>query len=588
MNTFRSIVFIGRLVDKSGYEPFPFGNIAMTFISHSQNFEDVILWRALKHVKTGFYIDVGANDPDQFSITKSFYQLGWRGINIEPVPQWFEKLEKERPRDINLQVAAGNKKCELTLFEIPDTGLSTFLKEMAEKHEKEMGFEKIAREVSVLPLTDICLEYHTAPIHFLNIDVEGTEKQVLEGLDLSRIRPWIILLESTIPRTAIEDYESWEPILLKAGYHFVYFDGLNRFYTADEHKELTESFHAPPNCFDDFVLSESPPFSNHLVSLATQAYEAQSETQAHMRAIQNRLDECAREISSLTTNKEELTVQLSDRTAALATSQKDCIEQTARSRWLQNEWDATRERLESSIAETAAARFQAELLASQLKEKTDDLAASQADCIEQKARWLKLQEQHVRDRQQLENQLRQITDQNELLQVIQSTDKAKIDELQWSSLHWKTVSGNLENQIHAILKSRSWRITEPLRQIGILLRLLFSLPSRMAQRMAGLIKQALRPLLLKSIAFILHHRSIRQIVSRGIARIPRLHDRLRRSAQFHGLIPAPVTTPIPVASIEPEVAGISSPGDSGDLAQLSASARRIYFDLRREINRFHS
>ncbi len=33
------------------------------FISHAQNFEDVILWRALKHVQNGFYIDVGAQDP---------------------------------------------------------------------------------------------------------------------------------------------------------------------------------------------------------------------------------------------------------------------------------------------------------------------------------------------------------------------------------------------------------------------------------------------------------------------------------------------------------------------------------------------
>ena len=35
----------------------------MTFISYAQNFEDVMLWRALKHVEKGFYVDVGAQDP---------------------------------------------------------------------------------------------------------------------------------------------------------------------------------------------------------------------------------------------------------------------------------------------------------------------------------------------------------------------------------------------------------------------------------------------------------------------------------------------------------------------------------------------
>lgn len=57
----------------------------MTFISYAQNYEDVMLHRALKGVEKGFYIDVGANDPVQYSVTKAFYERGWRGINIEPI-----------------------------------------------------------------------------------------------------------------------------------------------------------------------------------------------------------------------------------------------------------------------------------------------------------------------------------------------------------------------------------------------------------------------------------------------------------------------------------------------------------------------
>ena len=43
------------------------------FISYAQNFEDVILWRALNHVENGFYVDVGAMDPTEHSVTKAFY-----------------------------------------------------------------------------------------------------------------------------------------------------------------------------------------------------------------------------------------------------------------------------------------------------------------------------------------------------------------------------------------------------------------------------------------------------------------------------------------------------------------------------------
>jgi hypothetical protein len=64
----------------------------MRFISYAQNFEDVMLWRALKGLKKGFYIDVGAHDPEVDSVTKAFYDRGWCGINIEPAEVPFRRL----------------------------------------------------------------------------------------------------------------------------------------------------------------------------------------------------------------------------------------------------------------------------------------------------------------------------------------------------------------------------------------------------------------------------------------------------------------------------------------------------------------
>jgi FkbM family methyltransferase len=228
----------------------------MSFISYAQNFEDVMLWRALKHIDQGFYIDVGANDPDQYSVTKAFYERGWRGINVEPVPQWFELLEKARPRDINLQLALGAEPGAITLYEILDTGLSTVEKKFAERHEAELGFQSRELRVKMDTLSRVCERFHLAPIHFLKIDVEGAEKAVLRGADFGKIRPWIILLEATLPLSVEESYSDWEPLLLNAGYEYAYFDGLNRYYVAGEHENLKAAFKAPPNVFDDFVRSE--------------------------------------------------------------------------------------------------------------------------------------------------------------------------------------------------------------------------------------------------------------------------------------------------------------------------------------------
>jgi FkbM family methyltransferase len=174
-------------------------------------------------------------------------------MNIEPVAAWFQKLRQERPEDINLQIAASNASGELLFFEVVDTGLSTTNAEFAMRHAKDNGFRLIEYNVPTKTVTDICREEKILEIHFLKIDVEGSEAAVLQGIDFAFIRPWIILVEATLPNTQIEDYKIWESSITNAHYHFVYFDGLNRFYVSDEHQELDVAFQTPPNYWDGFV-----------------------------------------------------------------------------------------------------------------------------------------------------------------------------------------------------------------------------------------------------------------------------------------------------------------------------------------------
>lgn len=225
----------------------------MTFISYAQNYEDVILYRALKDVNPGFYIDVGAQDPIIDSVTKAFYDRGWRGINIEPVDHWFSKLVIDRPADQNLKLAAAAEAGTLKLYEVMDTGMSTCDPTFAAKHSLA-GFN--IRECTVLArrLDEICGELNIAQVHFLKIDVEGGERAVLAGIDLTRIRPWIILVESTEPNSTVPTYEQWEHLLINCNYEFMYFDGLNRYYVSNEQKEqLRAAFSVPPNYFDHFI-----------------------------------------------------------------------------------------------------------------------------------------------------------------------------------------------------------------------------------------------------------------------------------------------------------------------------------------------
>jgi FkbM family methyltransferase len=224
-------------------------------ISYAQNFEDVMLWRALGHVKNGFYIDVGANDPLVESVTKIFYEAGWSGINIEPLSSHFADLQRDRPRDVNLCCAAGSSKGEIEIWECDVRGWASADKAAIEKHTA-LGNIGRYHLVPVVTLAEICSQHAPDEIHFLKIDVEGYERSVLEGMNFQRFRPWVVVVEATRPNSTDEVFHQWEDLLVKAGYIFVYADGLNRFYLAHEHSELAPSFKYPPNVFDGFVKAE--------------------------------------------------------------------------------------------------------------------------------------------------------------------------------------------------------------------------------------------------------------------------------------------------------------------------------------------
>ncbi|MBP0494960.1 FkbM family methyltransferase [Roseomonas indoligenes] len=224
----------------------------MPFLSYAQNFEDVLLWRALKQQSSGFYVDVGAADPDKDSVTRAFYDRGWTGINIEPVPEFSARLRAARPRDINLDIAAGSGSGEATLHVVAETGLSTTQDDVAQDITSQ-GLTHNSRTVRVRSLTDILTEHAPPTIHFLKIDVEGSERAVLEGCDLSLFRPWIVLVEATAPMSEVQTHSGWEGLLTGAGYRFVFFDGLNRYYLSDEKYDvLSRHFQVPVNVFDDF------------------------------------------------------------------------------------------------------------------------------------------------------------------------------------------------------------------------------------------------------------------------------------------------------------------------------------------------
>ena len=207
------------------------------FLSYAQTGEDVVLWRALGSVEAGRYVEVGANHPSEMSVTRAFYENGWSGVTVEPVPAYAAMHLSERPRDTLVQAAITDEDVTtVTLHEISGTGLSTLVDEVSDRHGAA-GWQHQDIEVAARRLDDVLAEHLTPDddIHFMTIDVEGAEARVLASLDLSTWRPWVLVVEATSPLSASPTHHDWEDLVLAAGYRFCLFDGLSRFYVADEH-----------------------------------------------------------------------------------------------------------------------------------------------------------------------------------------------------------------------------------------------------------------------------------------------------------------------------------------------------------------
>ena len=222
------------------------------FKSYSQNFEDVYINRLFSDKNKGFYIDIGAHHPEIDSVTKSFYDRGWNGINIEPTRENFKVLSEERPRDINLNLAVSNFIGKGNFFDVKDTGLSTLDEELFNKYRNSLNYKVESYEVEITTLDQIYCEYNINDVDFLKIDAENSEKKILQGFSLSLHRPILIIIESTYPNSQEIMDSKWDYIFSEGGYIKVFFDGLNNYYLRKESIELAGLLKTPVSVFDNF------------------------------------------------------------------------------------------------------------------------------------------------------------------------------------------------------------------------------------------------------------------------------------------------------------------------------------------------
>ncbi len=225
------------------------------FVSYAQNGEDVVLWRALRHVSAGTYVEIGANHPEDDSATRAFYDRGWSGLTVEPVAAFAALHRESRPRDTLVQAAVTDQEGAVTLHVIAGSGLSTLVDGVSDEHARHGILHEDVTVPGVRLDTILGREgLMGREIHFLLVDVEGAEADVLATVDLRTWRPWVLVIESTAPNSTTPSHMEWEPEVLAAGYEFCLFDGVSRFYVASERAaELGGNLSYPACVLDGYV-----------------------------------------------------------------------------------------------------------------------------------------------------------------------------------------------------------------------------------------------------------------------------------------------------------------------------------------------
>ena len=219
-------------------------------LSYAQNMEDVHLDRVFAGQNEGIYVDVGGGHPVADNVSFWFYLKGWRGLIVEPQAALATAYRHVRPRDVVYEGLAGATDGAAE-FHVVDKlhGLSSMLTPGVGSD----GAAPVTYRTERLPvrrLDRLITEAGFTRVDFLKIDVEGAEPQVLAGIDLTKLRPRVLVIEAVNPGNLAGDAAAFEPQVLAAGYDLALNDRLNRFYVAREAADIRARLPKTPAPWD--------------------------------------------------------------------------------------------------------------------------------------------------------------------------------------------------------------------------------------------------------------------------------------------------------------------------------------------------
>jgi FkbM family methyltransferase len=177
----------------------------------------------LREIDQGYFVEVGANQPEDLSQTFSLEQKGWRGVLIEPQPDLADALRRRRSAKVFAEACTSRSNAGSRMTLHLAGGHSSFDRNLNLADVKPHG----ATEVPTRTLDQILIDAGARSIDFISIDVEGHELDVLDGFALERWRPRLMLIEDLLLHLRLHRY------LTLRNYRWFRRTGINNWYVPE-------------------------------------------------------------------------------------------------------------------------------------------------------------------------------------------------------------------------------------------------------------------------------------------------------------------------------------------------------------------
>ena len=173
-----------------------------------------------KHLKYGFFIEIGVFNGKTQNTTLVLENSGWDGLLVEPMPENIQKIKKNNRRAKLIEGAVWSSDGMVEMIDVGIPGQTGIKQTHKSPEEAKRIIKVVSYKFSSLPIPK--------HIDYLQIDTEGSELEILKTIDLNEYNINHICIEDN--NGHYYDDPTYHNFMSSIGYNLVYTKQQDRVY----------------------------------------------------------------------------------------------------------------------------------------------------------------------------------------------------------------------------------------------------------------------------------------------------------------------------------------------------------------------